>query len=151
MKHLLPLLIACTILLFGCNENSSRKYIGKYDFNIHHSYPVVEWNEELQHEIITWLDSTYSFDGSIKKSGTSNKIIVHWGEDTLTIYNNTVFTQTSEFTVDIDGTLTYPEYGGSGHTNLYPPAYISNDTIVFTICAGGLGMYSCWSVLGVKQ
>jgi len=96
---------------------------------------------------------TIYYSGSITKSiSHPNKIVVEWGDGTIATINDITFTQKSELTVSSNGKLTYPEYGGSGHTYFYNTShsYISGDTICFGISAGGLGRWRQWEVTGLK-
>lgn len=102
--------------------------------------------------MLIWHDSTYYYSGYIKKSkNTNNRILIHWGIDTLSIINNVVFNQSNEIIVDSNGILTYPEYFGGGHTNFYPPSYIRNDSARFNFGKGGLGTWVTWEVIGIKN
>ncbi len=156
MKTVLKLCLCLIFLFTSCKKEDKGydyrdKYIGKYDFNIKYSYPNYKWVDSLQYYIVIYRDSNYFYSGFVLKSDFHyNKIIADWGSDTIAIINNNVFTQKSEFTIDSIGNLCYPEYGGSGHSHLYPPSYIYGDTMCFTICSGGLGSYSCWNVNGLK-
>ena len=128
------------------------KYVGDYKFDIIYNYPIYTWVDSLQMSILIWHDTTYSYSGFIKKSTNSeNRLLVHWGNDTLSIINNVVYTQTNEMIVDSSGILSYPEYFGGGHTYFYPPAYIRNDSTMFNFGSGGLGMWSTWNVTGLKK
>ncbi len=157
--HKIKALIYISFLLcfFACEKEQNEmdyrdKYVGDYKFEIVYYYPIYTWIDSLQIGILRWYDSTYSYSGFIEKSRNSvNRLLVHWGEDTLGVINNVVFTQSNEMIVDSAGMLSYPEYSGGGHTYFYPPAYIRNDTIRFNFGYGGLGMWCTWSVLGIKK
>lgn len=114
--------------------------MGDYDFTITRSYAPPYYP-----------DTTYPYAGSITKSVShSNKILVDWGDGTIGTLSGVTFTQKSELTVDTNGKLTYPEYGGHNHWYFYNPSYISGDTIRFGFCAGGLGSWTTWDVIGIK-
>jgi hypothetical protein len=127
--------------------------LGNYYFEIEYSYPTYSWIDSIPVGFTDWHDTNYTYNGSINKSKKSyNKIIVDWGNDTLAITNNVVFTQKSEFTIDSEGILSYPEYyPGFGNTCLFKPSYIKDDTIKFLIGSGGLGYYVKWQVNGIMM
>ena len=128
------------------------QWMGTYDFNIAYSYPTFLPHPEIDGAvIIVYKDTTYFYLGSVGKSAShSNKILVDWGNDTIGTVNYKLFTQKSELTIDSSGELSYPEYGGFGYNEFFPPAYIKGDTICFIICCGGLGAHESWNVKGQK-
>lgn len=122
------------------NVDYRNKWTGYYDFNIHemtHGF----WEE----------DSTYFYSGSISKLAAQNKILVDWGNKGIINISGVVFTQKSTLTVDLDGKLSYPEYGGFGNTYFSSKSHISGDTIHFFISAGALGLWFTWDVVGHKN
>lgn len=126
------------------------KYVGDYIFEITHNYPVPIWYEpqQLYYE---HHDTTYSYSGFIEKSTSlENRLLIHWGNDTLVILNGIVFTQSNEMIVDSSGVLSYPEYYGGGMTGFYQPAYIRNDSIRFLFGRGRFDWHT-WDVLGLKK
>ena len=144
------------LILVSCDKENNidyrDTYTGNYVSHITFNYPVYEWNDSLETDILTWYDSVYSFKGYIKKSANSeNRILIHWGNDTICIINDIVFTQTNNVIVDTSGNLSYPEYDGGGHTHFYPPAFIKNDSVRFNFGCGGIGMYKTWNILGIKE
>jgi hypothetical protein len=152
-KILILLLILISII--ACEEevlDYRDKYTGNYKFEITYSYPIYVWVDSLQMNWIYWNDTSYFYNGFIKKSANSeNRILIHWGKDTLCIINNIVYTQTNEIIVDSSGILSYPEYSIGGHTSLSFPAYLRNDTARFIFESGGLGAYETWNVIGIKN
>jgi hypothetical protein len=128
------------------------KYVGDYTFEIIHNYPIITRVDSLQTSILIWHDSTSFYSGYIKKSTSSkNRVLVHWGTDTLGIIKNIAYTQTNEIVVDSVGLLSYPEYSGGGHTFFYPPAFLRNDSASFNFGRGGLGAWVNWNVKGLKK
>jgi len=122
------------------NVDYRNKWVGSYDFTIKYASSL-------------YGDTTYSYSSSITKSiFYSNKILVDWGNDTLVTLNGVTYTQKSELTVDTNGVLTYPEYGGYSGYFLYNTSYsyINGDTIRFGISASSLGFSRCWEVIGLK-
>ena len=133
------------------NVDYRNEWIEDWEYNIHCSYPI--WI--VAEEVFTWVTVDYDYSGWIAKSQDPQKIVVHWGEDSLQQYLPDVifftsFNQTNELTVDTSGKLSYPEYGGFGHTRFYG-GEIFADTIHFEISYGGLGSYIAWDVSGTKS
>lgn len=128
------------------------KYVGDYKFEITYSDPIYIWVDSLQTGILIWSDSTYYYSGFIKKSlKVNNRVLIHWGIDTLTTISDVVYIQSNEMIVDSSGVLSYPEYSGGGHTHFYPPAYLRNDSAIFNFGMGGIGSWVTWDVIGVKK
>jgi len=148
----------CVTLFSACKKEPvdyRDKWIGSYSFQIEYTYPTFIPHPEIpDHILIVYIDTTYTYSGSVKKSAQHhNKIIVDWGTDTIK-WNGvdmTFFDQKNEITIDENGVLTYPEYGGTENNMFYPPADIKGHTIRFTITRGGLGAYGSWHVNGVKN
>jgi uncharacterized ubiquitin-like protein YukD len=141
------------LIVVSCEKESQHDYrdiyVGKYDFHIKYHFPTGSYIDSI-HDYI-WVDSNYSYEGSIIKSDEKDKIIVDWGNDTLAGDGIRVFTQKSEFAIDSTGNLSYPFYPEVGHTRFWPPSYINNDTLRFTIGSGGMMYYSIWEVYGLKK
>ena len=155
MKKVL-ILISFLVYIIACEEKQGidyrDKYIGNYKFDIKYSYPIHIWVDSLQMNLLYWHDTSYSYSGFIKKSiNSGDRVMIHWGDDTLCTINNVVYTQTNEIIVDSSGLLSYPEYSIGGHTSLYPPAYLRNDSARFVFGSGGLGAYVSWDVVGIKK
>lgn len=155
MKTIRLLMILSTLFCFAsCEPDDYRdKYVGDYEYEIDYYYPTYVWHDSLQTWMLQWYDSIYSYSGYIQKSTNyDDRLLVHWGTETLFSINGTRFTKTNELVVDANGNLSYPEYYGGPYTTFgNHPSYIKNDTIRFDICSGGLGGYSDWTVVGVKQ
>ena len=140
-------------LITSCEKESQQDYrdiyVGKYKFYIKYSFPIGNWIDSI-HGYIR-VDSNYVYEGSIIKSNDDNKIIVDWGNDTIAGDGIRVFTQKSELSVDSIGNLSYPSYPNVGHTRFWPPCYIMQDTLKFTIGNGGLMYFSIWEVFALKH
>jgi hypothetical protein len=98
------------------------------------------------------VDTILFYDGYIQKSDRHNdRIIVDWGNDTIGKIDGIYFSQKSEFIVDENGNLEFPDWYGSGNTYFGKSSFVRNDTISFFISIGGLGSWKNWDVLGIKS
>jgi hypothetical protein len=69
------------------------KYVGDYKFEITYNYPIYTWVDSLQTGILIWYDSIYYYSGFIKKSlNINDRVLIHWGTDTLTTIYDVVYT-----------------------------------------------------------
>jgi hypothetical protein len=156
MKHiscfLLLLLIATSCQKLQDSPDYRDKFTGIFDFHIDYTYPEYKWIDSLQIHVMVWHDTAYDYSGYVVRSENhKDKVIVRWGDESIAVVNGVAYTQKNELTIDREGILTYPGYGGFGHTHFYPPAFIRDDSIRFNISAGGMGFYSVWKVKGLRK
>ena len=135
------------------NIDYRNKWIGTYKFEEVFTYGNLMGFDSIGQEI--WRsgrDTTFYLGSIMKSSSYFNRILVDWGIGTITTINGVTFTQKSDITVDTDGKLTYPEYGGVSRFYFYNTSYsyISGDTIRFGISASSNGASRVWEVLGLK-
>lgn len=149
------IVLACTVCFFACKKENADyrdKYVGDYDFAIVYTYPTLEWVDSFENTIITYYDSVYSYQGYIHKSAQADdRVLIHWGVDTIVIKDDIVFNQSNDMMVDSDGMLTYPEFPDGGYTYLSNASYLRNDSAKFKFSNGGLGAYALWNVIGTKK
>jgi len=134
------------------------KWAGKWDFQINCCYPIEIELNEWPYSYYKWIHVYTNYSGWIALFSHPQKIIVKWGADNYfrrselpgLILDSFYFKRINELTVDLNGNLSYPEYGGHGHTNFWG-GKVCNDTIVFEISSGGLGAYISCEVIGIKK
>lgn len=121
------------------------KYVGDYEYRVlYESMNAGAYPDPI------YRDTTWYYSGTISiADSTANRILVHWGKDTL-YYYGPVFTQSNQMIVDPEGVLGYPEYCRTVHMT-FGPASIKNDTIRFRFTDGGAGSSKTWTVMGVKK
>ncbi|MFZ4798139.1 MAG: hypothetical protein ACOYMA_11645 [Bacteroidia bacterium] len=150
--NILTIVIFFAILFTACSKEEIKSdyrdiYIGNYTFYILHGYPVFMPDKGY----FRTIDTNYTYNGSIKKSNNTNKIIVDWGKETILSVPPIAYTQKSELTIDSNGNLSYPEYPTWANHRFMEPAFIKGDTIKFIITAGGNPTLFEWKVTGIKK
>src|ERR1700690_1457139 len=113
MKGLVSNLILILFLISSCKKDQTDyrdKYLGEYYFAIEYIHNTPEGHFPSDWNIVT-IDTSYSYSGYIAKSDAyKNKIIVDWGYDTIININDVAYTQKSNYTIDLKGNLSMPEF-----------------------------------------
>jgi len=154
MNRLVISIFSILIFISSCEKDEwdyRDEYTGNYELEINYIHTIYEGTDFSDFHIIR-IDTTYVYNGSVKKSDEfNNRIIVDWGNDTIyTDYYAGIITQQTSFEIDSSGNLNFPE-----PTMMYfSSSYIRNDTIMFHISiehglAGAL--YEIWRVQGLKR
>ncbi len=127
MKKIFTGFIFC-LLLFGCKKEKfdyRNKFIGDYNFSIH----TTAWGSQT-------MDTTYSYNGSIKSSTTDDKINIYFLEN-----------YSLEPIIYEDGSLVL----NMTYSYHFKGEFESTTKAKFFYSGGGLGGGGSYDVIGIKQ